>query len=131
MWWNHLDSTPILFLSSRSWDIGIPPTGGAGRMNVCVPCQHRSYTSDSLCEHCQCILTVCHILVGCNHLAQTDKDIFGCRDEVESFRFHPILVLNKRVLGHLQSPYRRCRKGEITCAGHTQMSHSYLHLSVS
>ena len=29
------------------------------------------------CEHCQCILTVCHILVECNHLAQTRNDIFG------------------------------------------------------
>ena len=45
------------------------------------------------CEHCQCILTVCHILVECNHLAQTRKDIFGGRNVVESVRFHPTLVL--------------------------------------
>ena len=39
-------------------------------------------------EHCQCILTVHHILVECNHLAQTRKYISGRRDVVESFRFH-------------------------------------------
>ena len=39
------------------------------------------------CEHCQCILTVRHILVECNHFAQERKDIFGKRDVVESFRF--------------------------------------------
>ena len=36
------------------------------------------------CEHCQCILTVRHILVECNHLPQTRNDIF---------QFHPELVL--------------------------------------
>ena len=36
-----------------------------------------------LCEHCQCILTVRHILVQCNHFARERKDIFGRRD-VES-----------------------------------------------
>ena len=41
----------------------------------------------------QCILTVRHILVECNHLAQTRQDIFGRRDVVESFRCHPTLVL--------------------------------------
>ena len=30
-----------------------------------------------LCERCQCILTVRHILVECNHFAQERKDIFG------------------------------------------------------
>ena len=44
-----------------------------------------------LCEHCQCVLTVRHILVECNHFAQERKDIFGRRDVVESFRFHPTL----------------------------------------
>ena len=29
------------------------------------------------CEHSQCILTVCHILVVCNHFDQERKDIFG------------------------------------------------------
>ena len=47
----------------------------------------------SLCEHCQCILTVRHILVECNHFAQESKDIFGIRDVVESFRFHPTLIV--------------------------------------
>ena len=46
-----------------------------------------------LCEHCQCILTVCHILVECNHFAQEMKDIFRRRDVVERFRFHPTLIL--------------------------------------
>ena len=45
------------------------------------------------CEHCQCILTVCHILVECNHIAQERKDIFGRRDVVISFRFHPTLIM--------------------------------------
>ena len=46
-----------------------------------------------LCEHCQCILTVRHILVECNHFARERKDIFGRRDVVESFRFHPTLIV--------------------------------------
>ena len=45
------------------------------------------------CEHCQCILTVHHILVECNNFVQDRKDIFGRRDVVESLRFHPTLVL--------------------------------------
>ena len=45
------------------------------------------------CEHCQCTLTVRHILVECNHFAQDRKDIFGRRDVVESFRFHPTLIV--------------------------------------
>ena len=46
-----------------------------------------------VCEHCQCNLTVRHILVECNHFAQERKDIFGRRDVVESFRFHPTLIV--------------------------------------
>ena len=46
-----------------------------------------------VCEHCQCILTVRHILVECNHFAQERKDIFGRRDVVESFRFQPTLIV--------------------------------------
>ena len=46
-----------------------------------------------LCEHCQCILTVRHILVECNNFARERKDIFGRRDVVESFRFHPTLIV--------------------------------------
>ena len=45
-------------------------------------------------EHCQIILTVRHILVECNHLAQTRTNIFGRCGVVESFQFHPELVLN-------------------------------------
>ena len=46
-----------------------------------------------LCEHCQCILTVCHILVECNHFARERKDIFGRRDVVKLFRFHPTQIV--------------------------------------
>ena len=46
------------------------------------------------CEHCQCILTVCHILVECIHLARTRNDLFGRCCVVESFKFHPELILN-------------------------------------
>ena len=46
-----------------------------------------------VCEHCQCNLTVRHILVECNHFAQERKDIFGTRDVVESFRFQPTLIV--------------------------------------
>ena len=46
-----------------------------------------------LCEHCQCNLTVRHILVECNHFTQERKDIFGRRDVVESFRFQPTLIV--------------------------------------
>ena len=45
------------------------------------------------CGHCQCILTVRHILVECNHFARKRKDIFGRRDVVESFRCHPTLIV--------------------------------------
>ena len=45
------------------------------------------------CEHCQCILTVRHILVECNQFAQERREIFGRRDVVESFRFQPTLIV--------------------------------------
>jgi len=45
------------------------------------------------CEHCQCTLTVRHILVECGHLKSMRKDIFGKRNVMESFRFHPCLIL--------------------------------------
>ena len=41
------------------------------------------------CDHCHWFLTVRHILVECNHFAETRTDIYGGRDVVESFRFHP------------------------------------------
>ena len=37
------------------------------------------------CEHCQCILAFCRILMECNHFARERKDIFGRRDAVKSF----------------------------------------------
>ena len=51
--------------------------------------EKRSFISVS--EH---ILEVHHILVACNLLAKKKrKNIFGRRDVVEAFRFHPTLVL--------------------------------------
>ena len=44
------------------------------------------------CEHCLCILTVRHILVECNHFAQTRNDIFGRCCVVVSLKFHPELI---------------------------------------
>ena len=51
-----------------------------------VSCPHRSFTFDPFIylEHFQCILTVRHILVECNHFARERKDIFGRRDVVEN-----------------------------------------------
>ena len=51
----------------------------------------------SQCEHCLYILIVYHILVECNHFAERRKDIFGKRNMVKSFRFHPTLIIYKRV----------------------------------
>ena len=34
-----------------------------------------------------------HILVECTHFAKKRKDVFGKRNVVESFRFHPTLIL--------------------------------------
>ena len=86
--------------SSLSWEIGNHLTGGAGRMKVaCIGHTHLTHSCILIndhpiqCEDCQCIATVLHILVACNHLAQTWKDIFGRRDVLESFRFHPTFVL--------------------------------------
>ena len=45
------------------------------------------------CEHSQCILTFRHILVMCNNFAEKRKEIFGGRTVVESFNFHPTLIL--------------------------------------
>ena len=78
-------------LSSQSWEIDRPPTGSAGRMKLsCVIPElvihiWPIHISPPLCEHCQCILTVCYILVEWNHFSQERKDIFGRRDVVESF----------------------------------------------
>ena len=51
---------------------------------MCLHCKTYILRKDPppLCEHCQCILTVCHILVECNHFARERKDIFGRRDVV-------------------------------------------------
>ena len=55
------------------------------------------------CDHCQCILTVRHILVECNHLAQTRIDIFDRCGVVESFQFHPELLKKKDILNFIQT----------------------------
>ena len=44
------------------------------------------------CEHGQCIPTVRHILVECNHFARERKDIIG-RDVMESFKFHSTITV--------------------------------------
>ena len=46
------------------------------------------------CEHCQCTLTVRHILMECDHRKPTRKDIFGNTNILECFQFHPELILN-------------------------------------
>ena len=91
-------------LSSRSWEIGSSPTRQCRKDEV-VLCRARighthlthSYTLNKYslprCEHCQCILTVQHILVECNHFAEKRTDVFGKRNVMESFRFHPTLIL--------------------------------------
>ena len=45
------------------------------------------------CDHCQCILTVRHILVDCAHLQPVRDNIFGSTSVVESFRFHPQFII--------------------------------------
>ena len=47
------------------------------------------------CEHCQCILTIRHMLVKCNHLIRTRNDIGYLVGVVESFQFHPELVFKR------------------------------------
>ena len=89
--------------------IGSPPTGGAGRMKLSCRARigHTYFTHSHIlkkdpppqCEYCLCILTVCHILVKCNHFVEKRKDIFGKRNVVESFRFHPTPTL---ILFHLK-----------------------------
>ena len=78
---------------------GSPPTGGAEKMKlscvmlVSVTRIRQTHTSrrdpSRQGKHCQCILTVRHILVECNPVAQTGKAIFGRTEVVES-DFHPL-----------------------------------------
>ena len=62
-------------------EIGSPPTGGAGRMNLFLGrarIDHTHLTHSYIlkkdpppqCERCRGILTVCHILVECNNFAE-------------------------------------------------------------
>ena len=89
-WLERCGHEQAFILSSQSWEIGSPPTGGHTHLT-------HSYILKKdpppLCEDCQCNLTVRHILVECNNFAQERKDIFGRRDVVESFRFHPTLIV--------------------------------------
>ena len=82
-------------MSSLSCEIGSPSIGGVGRMKLfcAVPASVILICPYSYILKHQCILTVRHILVEYNHFAQEKEDIFGRRDEVESFRFHPTLIL--------------------------------------
>ena len=75
-------------LSSQSWEI-LQSSYRRCRKDEVVLCRARighTYMTHSYilkkdpppqCEHCQCILTVRHILVECNHLAQTRNDIYA------------------------------------------------------
>ena len=85
--WNGVVANK-LHLSCRSWEIDSHPTGSARRMNLsCVMPTlviHILKKNIPQCEHCWCILTVCHILVECSHVDQKMKDIFGRRDVVDS-----------------------------------------------
>ena len=67
-----------------------------GKDEVVSCCAHLSHTNlthsyilkkdpPPQSEHCQCIQTVRHNLVECNHLAQTRKDIFNNRDVILLF----------------------------------------------
>ena len=96
-----MQSRTSFILSSQSWEIGNPPTGGAGRMKVSHTSGHTNLTYSYIlrkdpppqCEHCHCILTIHHIFVECNHFAEERKDIFGKGNVVEAFRFHLTLIL--------------------------------------
>ena len=75
-WQDELNSEQASFCQAS------PSTDGAGRMcHTCIGHTHLTYSyilkkdPPTLCEHCQCILTVCHILVECNHFAQERKNI--------------------------------------------------------
>ena len=88
-------------LSSRSWEIGSHPTAVQEGWNCFMSCPNECHKHTHLthsyilrkdpppqCEHCQCIMTVRHILVECNHFAKTRKKIFCRSNVVGSFRFH-------------------------------------------
>ena len=80
--------------TSQSWEIGSPPTGGAGRMKLScvVPATviriwliHTSWGKTfHLCVSTVSVFWQFATLWMCNHFAQERKDIFGRRD-VESF----------------------------------------------
>ena len=70
-------------LSSRSWEIGSPPTGGAGTMKdeVILCCARITHTYQTYSyilrkdplpqyEHCQCMLIVRYILVEYNYFSE-------------------------------------------------------------
>ena len=83
-------------LSSRSWEIGSHPRGGAGRMELsCVvpPSAIHILRKDPppQCERFATFRWSSIILL--NHV-QEKHDIFGRRDIVESFRFHTTLGLS-------------------------------------
>ena len=89
----------LLFLWSQSWQIGTPPTGGQDGMRLSRRSRigHTFLTHSFIlagdcppqCEHCQCKLAACHILVRCPHLRPVRDGVFGNEAVIESFRFHP------------------------------------------
>ena len=98
-------------LSSQPWEIGSP--GWMDEVVLCRTLVGHTYLIHSYilkkdppprCEHCQCNLRVRHILVECNHLAQTRNDMFGRCGVVESLRLHLELVfLNKEIMIFIQN----------------------------
>ena len=54
-------------------------------------------TSSTKCEHCRCVRTVRHILVECNHFAETRENIFGGTNVLKTFRFRPTLSTVERM----------------------------------
>ena len=50
------------------------------------------------CEHCQCILTVCHIWVECNHLAQTRNDIFNSTLNLKTKKLILVFIQNFKTI---------------------------------
>ena len=94
---NHDRDTPVKAMFDREVRarfVRIEPVGWNAQ--IAIRFETHSYILKilHLCvECCQCNLTVRHILVECNRFARERKDIFGRRDVVESFRFHPTLIV--------------------------------------
>ena len=86
-------------LWSQSLEIGSPPTNGQDWMRLSSVLVIHSWVlfwlvqSASVCTLPVCILTVHHILVRCPHLQPLRDDVFVNEGVMESFRFHPQLII--------------------------------------